>query len=315
MTSKQVKNSELLEKNNYDQAQEFLEKYAHVDAEVLPDKVVAEIEQLKIALTEEKENANATVATIHQTIASLSSEEKIKGRFQPANHLEYDSYHLELDDTNITLGLIPAAHQYEWKFEEDLQFGVDKLPALDVLHKDLSVLKKSNLFHQLFNATQADTRNPAAIAQLEELLASNTEKKKKALITEWRETLEYALTDLKDERSGKSIFIDQLFPYTKNGKTKSYKIIRADRTGLVVMIDEELELDRKFPIDAYAYELIDAFLPLLKKHKGKTPSVKPSGRSSKGKQGAKGTPAPADQRPTEESPGSANADTISESLS
>ncbi len=292
-----MKYSEQVEKTNYDKAQDLLEKYAHEDAEVLPDKIVAEVEQLIVSLTDEKANAAAEVAAIYQTLGKMSAEEKIKGKFLAGNEMEYDSYHLELnEETNITLVLIPADRQYEWKFEEDLQFGVDTLPAFDVLHKDLAVLKKSNLFHRLFNATQADTRNPATIGKLEELLTTNGERKKKALVAEWRETLEYVLTDLKDDRSGKSVLVDQPFSYTRNGKTKSYKILKADRTGLVVMIDEELELDRRFPIDSYAYELITAFMPMLKKYKGKSPSAKPAGRSSRSKAGVKPSesPLPAD---------------------
>jgi hypothetical protein len=85
------------------------------------------------------------------------------------------------------------------------------------------------------------------------------------------------------------VLVDQPFPYTRNGKTKEYKILKADRTGLVVMIDEDLELDRKFPLDSYAYELIIGFMPLLKKYKGKSPSAKPSARSGKAKASAKST--------------------------
>ena len=284
-----------VEKTNFDKAQDLLEKYAHPDAEVLSDKLVGEIEQLITALTAEKENAAGEVAAVHLTLAKLSAEEKIKGKFVVGNDLEYDYYQLETgDETPLTLVLFPAEQQYEWKLAEDLQFGVDTQPAFDLLHKDLTVLRKSNLFHRLFNASQADTRNPAAIAKLEELLEANGERKKKALVTEWRETLEYVLTDLKDERSGKSVLVDQDFPFTRNGKTKAYKILKADRTGLVVMIDEDLELDRKFPLDSYAYEMIVAFMPMLKKYKGKSPSAKPAGRSGKAKAKTTEVPLPAE---------------------
>ncbi len=293
-----------MEKTNFDKAQDLLEKYAHPDAEVLSDKVVGDVQQLIAALTAEKENAAEEVAAVHLTLAKLAAEDKIKGKFVVGNEMEYDSYQLETgDETPLTLVLMPAEHQYAWKLAEDLQFGVDTQPAFDLLHKDLNVLRKSNLFHRLFNATQADTRNPAAISKLEELLLANGERKKKALVTEWRETLEYVLADLKDERSGKSVLLDQLFPYTRNGKTKEYKIIKADRTGLVVMIDEDLELDRKFPLDSYAYELIMGFMPLLKKYKGKSPSAKPAGRSGKAKTGARSTePHQPAESPVEEVP-------------
>ncbi|CAA9346431.1 MAG: hypothetical protein AVDCRST_MAG56-8165 [uncultured Cytophagales bacterium] len=284
-----------MEKTNFDKAQDLLEKYAHPDAEVLSDKLVGEIEQLITALTAEKENAAEEVASVHLTLAKLSAEDKIKGKFVVGNDLEYDYYQLETgDETPLTLVLFPAEQQYEWKLAEDLQFGVDTQPAFDLLHKDLTVLRKSNLFHRLFNATQADTRNPATIAKLEELLEANGERKKKALVTEWRETLEYVLADLKDERSGKSVLVDQDFPFTRNGKTKAYKILKADRTGLVVMIDEDLELDRKFPLDSYAYEMIVAFMPMLRKYKGKSPSAKPAGRSGKAKVKAPEVPLPAE---------------------
>lgn len=275
-----------------------MEKYADPDAGVIADKVVAEIENLKTALTEEKENASEEVANIHQTLVKLSGEGKMKGRFVVGSDNEFDYYHLE-DNENlpITLVLVPATNQYEWKFEEDMQFGVDTLPAFDGLYKDLTVIKKTNLLHRLFNATQADNRNPDAIAKLDELLVANAERKQKALIAEWRETLEYVLADLKNDKSGKSVLIDQLFHYTKNGKTKSYKITKADRSGLVVMIDEELELDRKFHIDTYAHELIVAFMPLLLKHTGKSPSAKVAARGAK--------PKKADQ-PLEPSPSTDN---------
>jgi hypothetical protein len=298
-----------VEKTNFDKAQDLLEKYAHPDAEVLSDKVVGDVEQLITALTAEKENAAEEVASVHLTLAKLAAEEKIKGKFVVGNEMEYDSYQLETgDEASLTLVLIPAEHQYAWKLAEDLQFGVDTQPAFDLLHKDLTVLRKSNLFHRLFNATQADTRNPAAISKLEELLQANGERKKKALVTEWRETLEYVLADLKDERSGKSVLVDQPFPFTRNGKTKAYKILKADRTGLVVMIDEDLELDRKFPLDSYAYELIVAFMPLLKKYKGKSPSAKPASRGGKAKAGAKPADVPQPtESPVEEVPVAAEA--------
>jgi hypothetical protein len=298
-----------VEKTNFDKAQDLLEKYAHPDAEVLSDKVVGDVEQLITALTAEKENAAEEVASVHLTLAKLAADEKIKGKFVVGNELEYDSYQLETgDEAPLTLVLIPAEHQYAWKLAEDLQFGVDTQPAFDLLHKDLTVLRKSNLFHRLFNASQADTRNPAAISKLEELLQANGERKKKALVTEWRETLEYVLADLKDERSGKSALVDQSFPYTRNGKTKEYKILKADRTGLVVMIDEDLELDRKFPLDSYAYELIVGFMPLLKKYKGKSPSAKPASRGGKAKAGAKPTDVPQPtESPVEEVPVAAEA--------
>lgn len=283
-----MSHSDSVEKTNFDKAQELLEKYAHPDAGVLADKIVTEIELLKAALTEEKDNATVAVASIHQTLVKLASEGKIKGRFVAGNENEFDYYQLESDtEFPITLVLMPSHHQYEWKFEEDLHFGVDTLPAFDILYKDLSTIKKTNLLNKLFNAAQADTRNPAVIEELDQLLAANIERKQKSLVEEWRETLEYVLADLKDEKSGKSILLDQLFPYTKNGKTKSYKIMKADRGGLVVMIDEELELDRKFPIDSYAYELIVAFMPLLVKHKGKSASTKQTGRSAKQKKADK----------------------------
>jgi hypothetical protein len=277
-----VRHSNPVEKTKYEQALDLWEKYGDPDTGVIADKVVADIEHLKTALSEEKENAAAEVVTVQQALLKLSGEGKIKGIFVVGSDNEYDSYHLETEeDTAITLVLVPAADQYEWRMEEGVQFGVTSLPAFDVLHKDLALLKKSNLLQRLFNALQADTRNPDIIARLEELLKANSEKKKKALVTEWRETLEYVLTDLKDEKSGKSILIDQEFPYSKNGKTKSFRILKADRTGLLVMIDEELELDRKFPIDSYAYDLVMAFMPQLVKNKGKTPSLKGAGRSSK----------------------------------
>ncbi|MES2732099.1 MAG: hypothetical protein V4714_10135 [Bacteroidota bacterium] len=279
-----MSNSDQEEKTNYDKAQHLLEKYSGKDAEVIAVKVVAEIEQLKLDLQEEKANASVEVETIHQTLIKLSSEGKIKGKFVVGSDNEYDYYHLEAnEETNITLVLIPTTHQYEWKFEEDMQFGAATLPAFDVLYKDLTVIKKTNLLHRLFNAAQADNRNDGAIEKLDELLVINSERQNKALIAEWRETLEYVLADLKDAKSGRSVLVDQLFPYTKNGKTKSYKITKADRTGLVVMIDEELELDRKFHIDSYAYDLIVALMPILLKYKGKSPSTKLAGRGPKPK--------------------------------
>jgi hypothetical protein len=282
-----VRHSNPAEKNKYEQALDLWEKYGDPDAEVISDKVVADIENLKLALIEEKENASAEIAAVHQALVKLSEDGKIKGSFVVGSDSEYDSYHLETEeDTAITLVLVPGAGQYEWKMEEGVQFGVSTLPAFDVLHKDLALLRKTQLLHRLFNAVQADTRNPDVIAKLEELLMANAEKKQKALVAEWRETLEYVLTDLKDEKSGKSVFIDQWFPYSKNGKTKSFRILKADRTGLLVMIDEDLELDRKFPIDSYAYELITAFMPQLVKNKGKTPSQKGAGRGAKGKKTA-----------------------------
>ncbi len=223
----------------------------------------------------------------------MSSEGKVKGNFVAGSEKEFDYYHLPAnEDTPITLVLIPTANGYEWRVEEGVQFGVDTLPPFDVLYKDLFVLKKANLLPRLFNATQANTRNPRAIEKLEALLLANTERQNKALVAEWRETLEYVLSDLKDEKSGKSILVDQLFTYSKNGKTKSYKIIKADRTGIVAMIDEELELDRKFHIDAYAYELIAAFLPILKKNKGKAPAAKPAGRKTRSKKENEAVEAP-----------------------
>ena|GEM_PF-1764016 len=282
-----MRHSNPVEKTKYEQALDLWEKYGDPDVGVISDKVVADIENLKLALIEEKENASAEVTTVQQALVKLSGDGKIKGNFVVGSDSEYDSYHLETEeDTAITLVLVPGVGQYEWKMEEGVQFGVSTLPAFDVLHKDLALLRKSHLLHRLFTAIQADTRNPDVIAKLEELLMANAEKKQKALVAEWRETLEYVLTDLKDENSGKSVFIEQWFPYSKNGKTKSFRILKADRTGLLVMIDEDLELDRKFPIDSYAYELITAFIPQLVKHKGKTSSQKGAGRGAKAKKTA-----------------------------
>jgi hypothetical protein len=270
----EVSHAKTLEKSKYEQAMDLWEKYSDPDSVIISDKGVLEIELLKNALTEEHENAASDISSGHQALAKLSSEGKIKGTFLRGNENEYDSYYLDSqDETPITLVLVPGADQYEWSMAEGLQFGVSQLPNFDVLYKDLAYIRKSALLDRLFSAVRADNVNPDLIAKLKELLVINEEKKRKALIAEWRPTLEYVL-------------IDQPFPYSRNGKTKSFNILKADRSGLLVMIDEELELDRKFPVDQYAGDIIQAFMPLLQKHKGKTATVKAS-------KGAKAKPAEA----------------------
>jgi hypothetical protein len=299
----EVSTAKTLEKSKYEQALDLWEKYSDPDSVIISDKGVWEIEILKNALTEEHENAASEISSVHQALAKLSSEGKIKGTFIKGNENEYDSYSLDnQDETPITLVLVPGADQYEWSMAEGLQFGVSQLPNFDVLYKDLAYIRKSALLDRLFSAVRADNTNPDLIAKLKELLVINEEKKRKALIAEWRPTLEYVLTDLKDEKSGKSVLIDQPFPYSRNGKTKSFKILKADRTGLLVMIDEELELDRKFPLEQYAGDMVQAFLPLLQKHKGKTASVKAGSKGAKAKTAEAPLPVSPEAEASEASP-------------